>query len=403
MAETATLGVIGAGVAGCALAASLRRRGWSGPIGLWEAGRGPGGRAASRRSRHDEALVIDHGTPLFNITTAPAPSLLAPLRAGGWIEPWTGIAADLGVEGELRRPSGDPLLAGDLWHGCGGMDRVAHGLLELAEACGPVERHWGHRVRQLERRPGGGWALLNDDGEELAEVDWLVLSGSLLAHPRASALLGWPEVPLRQVAATAGDPLLQRAVAAVGAIGTEGRSNLLLLLPATRAQPWRELPFQLLACDREAQARWGLRRLSVQPLTDGRCAVVAHSSAALAARYPQVFGTGSAIARELGGSPDRAAEAELIERLAQAVGSVVRPWVGEAEATAGLAEAQRQLMRWGAAFPLPPGLPCELQLCPASRIGFCGDFVEGSGFARVEGALRSAEALAARLAARLAG
>jgi hypothetical protein len=205
------------------------------------------------------------------------------------------------------------------------------------------------------------------------------------------------------VAASAGDPLLQRAVAAVGAIGTEGRSNLLLLLPAARAQPWRELPFQLLACDREAQARWGLRRLSVQPLTDGRCAVVTHSSAALAARFTQVFGTGSAIARELGASPDRAAEAELIERLAQAVGSVVRPWVGEAEATAGLAEAQRQLMRWGAAFPLPPGLPTELQLCPASRIGFCGDFVEDSGFARVEGALRSAEALATRLAARLAG
>ena len=339
MAETATLGVIGAGVAGCALAASLRRRGWSGPIGLWEAGRGPGGRAASRRSRHDEALVIDHGAPLFNIATAPAPSLLAPLRAGGWIEPWTGIAADLGVEGKLRRPSGDPLLAGELWHGCGGMDRVAHGLLELAEACGPVERHWGHRVRQLERGPGGGWALLNEDGEELAEVDWLVLSGSLLAHPRASALLGWPQVPLRQVAATAGDPQLQRAVAAIGAIGTEGRSNLLLVVPASRAQPWRELPFQLLACDREAQA----------------------------------------------------------------VGGVVSRWLGEAEATAGLAVAQRQLMRWGAAFPIPPGLPAELQLCPASRIGFCGDFVEGSGFGRVEGALRSAEALAVRLAARLAG
>jgi predicted NAD/FAD-dependent oxidoreductase len=383
--------------------ASLRRRGWSGPIGLWEAGRGPGGRAASRRSRNDEALVIDHGAPLFNIATAPAPALLAPLRAGGWIEPWGGIAADLGGEGQLLRPSGDPLLAGELWHGCGGMDRMAHGLLELAEACGPVERHWGHRVRQLERRPGGGWALLNEDGEELAEVDWLVLSGSLLAHPRASALLGWPQVPLRQVAATAGDPQLQRAVAAIGASGTEGRSNLLLVVPASRAQPWRELPFQLLACDREAQARWDLRRLSVQPLTDGRCAVVAHSSAALTAQYPQVFGTGSAIARELGASPDRAAEAELIDRLAEAVGGVVSRWLGEAEATAGLAVAQRQLMRWGAAFPLPPGLPAELQLCPASRIGFCGDFVEGLGFGRVEGALHSAEALAARLAARLAG
>ena len=58
-------------------------------------------------------------------------------------------------------------------------------------------------------------------------------------------------------------------------------------------------------------------------------------------------------------------------------------------------------MRWGAAFPLPPGLPAPLQLCPASRLGFCGDFVAGPGFGRVEGALRSAEALATGLAERL--
>ncbi|MGB5240200.1 MAG: NAD(P)-binding protein [Prochlorococcaceae cyanobacterium] len=35
--------MIGAGVAGCALAARLRRLGWRGPIGLWESGRGAGG------------------------------------------------------------------------------------------------------------------------------------------------------------------------------------------------------------------------------------------------------------------------------------------------------------------------------------------------------------------------
>jgi predicted NAD/FAD-dependent oxidoreductase len=401
MVERAALGVIGAGIAGCALAAALRRAGWSGPIGLWEAGRGPGGRAASRRSRHDEALVIDHGAPLFNIATAPAPALLAPLRSGGWIEPWSGIAADLEDAGGLRRPSRDPLLAGDLWHGCGGMDRIAHGLLELAEAGGPVERHWGHRVRQLERRASGGWGLVNDDGEMLAEVDWLVVSGSLLAHPRASELLGWPTVPLQEVAASADDPQLQSAVAAIGAIGVEGRSNLLVVVPAERAQAWRALPFQLLACDHLGQERWGLRRLSVQPLPDGRCALVAHSSAALAAEHRLVFGAGSAIARELGHPPDPAPEARLMESLARGVAGLVSPWLGEAEARGGLAAAEQQLMRWGAAFPLAPGLPGDRQLCPVSRIGFCGDFVDGPGFGRVEGALRSAETLADLLAERL--
>ncbi|MEA5413231.1 NAD(P)-binding protein, partial [Synechococcus sp. BA-120 BA3] len=88
-----SVAVIGAGVAGCALAAGLRRGGWGGSIVLREAGRGPGGRAATRRSRHDAGWQVNHGAPLFNLLDGPEPDLVAPLLAGGWIEPWREPAA----------------------------------------------------------------------------------------------------------------------------------------------------------------------------------------------------------------------------------------------------------------------------------------------------------------------
>jgi predicted NAD/FAD-dependent oxidoreductase len=223
-----------------------------------------------------------------------------------------------------------------------------------------------------------------------------VLSGSLLAHPRACELLGWSEVPLQAVAARAEDSQLQRAVAAIGTIGWEARSNLLLVVPAALAEPWRALPFQLLACNGEVQERWGLRRLAVQPLPDGRCALVAHSSAAFAARHRNVFGSGSAIAVARG-APDPGAEAAVLDALAKALGELVAPWMPAEQAAAALAGGERRLMRWGAAFPEGPGLDPSLRLCPASRLGFCGDYVAGPGFGRLEGALRSAEALAAQL------
>jgi len=69
-----------------------------------------------------------------------------------------------------------------------------------------------------------------------------------------------------------------------------------------------------------------------------------------------------------------------------------RPVMMTGEGLAGV--SRRQLMRWGAAFPQTPGLSFELSLCANSRIGFCGDAIAGLGFGRVEGALRSAEALA---------
>jgi len=46
---------------------------------------------------------------------------------------------------------------------------------------------------------------------------------------------------------------------------------------------------------------------------------------------------------------------------------------------------------------MAPGLPTELMLCPQSQVAFCGDYLAGEGFGRVEGALRSGEALARKL------
>ncbi|MFS6825855.1 NAD(P)-binding protein [Cyanobium sp. ATX-6F1] len=81
------LAVIGAGVSGCALVAQLRRLGWHGDLSVWETGRGPGGRASTRRSRSDGGRRLDHGAPLFNISSSPEPALLAPLLEGAGSSP----------------------------------------------------------------------------------------------------------------------------------------------------------------------------------------------------------------------------------------------------------------------------------------------------------------------------
>tara|TARA_Y100000385_G_C12843079_1_gene529665 strand:+ start:219 stop:386 length:168 start_codon:yes stop_codon:yes gene_type:complete len=54
-------------------------------------------------------------------------------------------------------------------------------------------------------------------------------------------------------------------------------------------------------------------------------------------------------------------------------------------------------MRWGASQPLDFPLPTSLQWCEKSSVGFCGDWIAGSGFGMAEGALQSAVDLAAQL------
>ena len=117
-----------------------------------------------------------------------------------------------------------------------------------------------------------------------------------------------------------------------------------------------------------------------------------------------MYGSRSSAAQLLGAAPDPTDETAVLDALQSAVASALESQL-DGQAHQALAAADRQLMRWGAAFPIAtgdqPGLPADLSLCPASRIGFCGDAAAGPGFGRVEGALRSAEALAKRLLAEL--
>jgi predicted NAD/FAD-dependent oxidoreductase len=128
--------------------------------------------------------------------------------------------------------------------------------------------------------------------------------------------------------------------------------------------------------------------VSLQPQADGHWAVVAESSSAFAERHRHVYGSRSSAAQLLGAPSDPSDEAAVLDALEQALQEAL------GLPTAG---AERQLMRWGAAFPQAPGLPAALQLCPQSRLGFCGDFVTSEGFGRIEGAITGATALAAQL------
>jgi hypothetical protein len=89
------------------------------------------------------------------------------------------------------------------------MDQLCRGLLELAGS--DVELHSQCLVRDMAPTAHGGWELLDQQQQRLGAADWLVLSGTLLVHPRCRTQLDWPEPPLQPLARTLGDPQLERA------------------------------------------------------------------------------------------------------------------------------------------------------------------------------------------------
>ena len=353
------LAVIGAGLAGSGLLASLRLKRWVGTAILIEAGRGPGGRASSRRKRDDPCWRLDHGAPVLHLSVqgdSEIAALVQHLQVSGAIEPLVAGVVSLGPQGL------EPLVKegfgaeGTRWRGRSCLASVADALLAMAAP--QVTCRYGVRIQHL-HRDAAGWTLFDGVGHPVAITDALVLSGNLLAHPRSLQVLGMRTCPLRDAVQPGVDPSFDLALGQIAELQAEPRWTRMLSFPA-ESVAGQALP-TLIECTPPAVQRWGVERLLLHPQADGRLGVVAH-----------------------GFNPEVALSAEMIA-----------PWSSLADTLAAAEDCG--VMRWGAARPLAGALPPELQCLPAVRLGFCGDWIGGEGFGFAQGALRSAVELASQL------
>ena len=184
MAEV-DLAVIGAGLAGCSLIGRLNQLGSDLNFALIEAGRGPGGRTATRRRRDKSGWLLNHGAPGFNLSESMPEgmdSLLKPLRAAGVLQRDERAVLSLNVEAGLSpATSPDVCPEGGWWHGVPSMASICEALLDTAGTA-QLSRQFETRVRWLERHRDH-WLLENEDRTWSLRAKRLVLSGTLLAHP----------------------------------------------------------------------------------------------------------------------------------------------------------------------------------------------------------------------------
>ena len=374
------LAVIGAGLSGSSLIGRLQQLGSNLNIALIEAGRGPGGRTATRRRRDQSGWLLNHGAPGFGLSESKSEgmeALLAPLRSAGVLQRDERAVLSLNAQGDLS-PANSPgaCPVGGWWHGLPSMASICEALLDAADSV-ELSRQFETRVRWLERRQGH-WLLENEDRTWSLRAKRLVLSGTLLAHPRSLKMLAWNDVPLRSAVAEGGDVGLDAVLSQLERSQAEVRWNLMVDL-GVLALNGGQLPAQIWL-DNDAKERWKVERLVLQPQSDGRWGLVMHG-----------LDSGEAITPESQGR----LMAQEQQRLLQLLPELMQ---GLPVVSAALQQATPLgVMRWGASRPLNHPLPEELQWCPTSAVGFCGDWIEGPGFGRAEGAISSAVNLAERL------
>ncbi len=362
--------VIGAGLAGTAFAASLRLRGYSGTLLLLEAGRGPGGRAATRRTRDDLIWRLDHGSPCLSFSQKPQRDLdllLKSLLERGAVVPDLGTVVGVNEFGCVVSAVDHPLLRGPRFRGLPTMASVCQSLLQSAGS--KTRALFRTRISQLRRQDGWWWLSSQHRARRL------VITGNLLAHPRSLAIVGSDDVPLRSAVPVGFDQDLDAALERIRLSAAAVRFNLMLELPGCDDF----LPRQIWLTS-TAQKKFGIERIVSQRQEDGRIGLVVHG---LADGAPISPATTSKLLLE-----QENHQHEVLPVLLQS-------WP---ELTKGLSQARcHGVMRWGASQPLDHPLPQSLQWCSKSSVGFCGDWIDGPGFGMAEGALQSAIDLAGLL------
>lgn len=368
-----SVAIIGNGIAGAAAARqlSLTMPEQLERITLYEIGRGPGGRASTRKTRAIPALGINHGAPYADITTPEGLELLSSL--GDAITPYTGVRCVLdGNTGACQRRetlAGEALITGNN----GEMAAIA-GALMLDDHNAPLPRinsAYSTMIRGLSRSDGeeAPWRLRDKNGEEVGRADWLVVAGSGIAHPRWSDTFGG-EPPLVAVASTLADAPLNEALGIIA--GQTAAPVLTVLMHCTGdvAEQWQRLGFN----DGQIAHHSVLAKVSIQPCGTERCSVVLHSTIDYARSNAGVYGASSSAARVGDASSDSAREAAIVDDILTALGDIPGMPVIEKSRY----ELGPLLHRWGNAFPEGQALPRALSLCPTSRLAFCGDYTSTS-------------------------
>ena len=368
------IGVIGAGASGCSLIARLRQCGCRNKIAVIEAGRGPGGRMATRQRRDDPIWHLDHGAPGFTLSEHPTGALkelLAPLKESGVLKREQGKVLWLNKEAELKTPEELGKSQQEWWKGDPYMANICKKLIPKANN---LEEIYKCRVRFVEKKEDI-WILKNEANELIIKCQKLIFSGNLLAHPRSLAMLDWKDVPLRQAVPKGEDSDLDDVLEILSQSSSDIRWNLMVDLGECPTME-RPMPRQIFLTD-EAKAKWQIERLVLQEQTDGRIGVVVHG-----------MDSGDLINPE--SQPVLMAEQE--QRLIKLLPNLLKALPGWQHAQTEL--RSHGMMRWGAAQPLNHPLPIRLQWCKKSNVGFCGDWIDTQGFGMAEAAFRSAINLA---------
>ena len=232
--------IIGGDVSGCASARRLAQLAPTAQITLYEIGRGPGGRALTRKTRSLPGVCINHGAPYCDIRTDLGKSLLSSLADTA---PFTGVRGCLEEStakfSPYKKEEEDATMY--ITGANGEMSQISSSLLSDMPS---INTKYKTMIRGLAKTADGVWEMRDKSDTLIGSADWLIVAGSGVAHPRWTKSFGGVP-PLIEAESNSPDPQSRQALDEVAKQQTSPVMTVFFSFTGQVAREWLSLDFNV--------------------------------------------------------------------------------------------------------------------------------------------------------------
>ncbi len=357
--------VIGAGISACTFASSLNKRFSDASILLVEHGRRIGGRATTRKSRKNKILEFDHGIPSISFSkhiSHDIRTLISPLINSKKLVDISNDILLIDESGVIN----NVLTNAKTYRSLPFMKNFCEGIINQSINPKKINFLFQTFVRSI-NRVNDLWELLVSNGSFIQSKN-LILSSSLIAHPRCKKILKINSLPLRDAFILGKDQIVDSLLEETQNLTYIQRKIYILYVSnLVVVQSFNHQYLQILFSN-VIREDLSFERIIFQRQLNGAMIIVLHCSDInnlVEINFDNIIKTLMSLFINHSIFLDLFLQARLIDK-----------------------------MDWRASQPLNHLISKELQWSSASKIGFCGDWFDFNCLTGVESAMSSSIRLA---------
>ena len=366
--------IIGGGISACVFASKYLQNNTTKKIALIEVGRGLGGRSSTRISKRFKGWRLNHGAPNLNICNSKNDFLLKSFIDGlldnKLIKIDDSEIAYLDEEANLETIKNSEFNCGINYHSLFSMSQLSENIIELNNLRGNIDFYFETLIVDLEF-DNDEWTLTSKNGDKF-KSNYLVCSTNLLSHKRSLKILKVDQIPLRKAIPKNKDKKIDLLLNFLDKQTFIPR--LTFLIYTNENYKFKDLYSKKYRCfylKKSLENEYKIERVIFQSLDNNKLGIVLHS-------------------KNLGfiNSYLNTKDENLFKQ--KIFSNFNRLFTNNASVNQLTCDEEISIMRWRASQPSGCAVPLSLQFSRKYRIGFCGDWFEGEGFARIEGSILSA-------------